>query len=482
MTDDSRAKGASSVVFRFAELHGINRRRAVLAAALVGSLLLIALFVMNQRIQARKAASMEQADSAAIEPPVEPASADGERAAWADPQQARRLVEGTLPAAPSAPDTAAGGSYVPVGGDVGPGEYVARSGGAASATDTVPGEPRAAVGDAPGFERPLTPAEMRVAAYQRAVASRQLRGRRGGSAEKDSGQAQTSGPVGGEAGRAEGGPGGELQPYGAAEIEEDRRAAERAADQFTPPVPPVPLAAAFPRGRSAGFSFASNEMRPCGSGERILAAGTVITATLATAINSEAAGPVLARIGRDVYDAGLRCVIFPAGTLLVGRYPQGLEHGGERLVVHWEQVVLGDGRSWSLPRLPSADRQGNTGIVGRVDRRTRERFEGVALLSAIGAAIEYATPGGGEGVSGPGGYPAPTPRDRAVGAATEPLRGASERLLERVDGIRPVLRAGAGAPIAVIVPQTVNLDHPAALAPADSIPPRVPPAQAPTPS
>jgi type IV secretory pathway VirB10-like protein len=222
--------------------------------------------------------------------------------------------------------------------------------------------------------------------------------------------------------------------------------------------------------------LASAASRPCRQGERILSAGYVITATLASSINSEAPGPVLARIGRDVYDAALRCVIFPAGSLLVGRYPEGLAAGGQRLVVVWEQVVLGDGRIWTLPALPAADRQGGMGIAGRVDRRTRETFEAAALLSAFGAAIEYATPGGEAQAPLPGGYPgAPSARDRAVGAATEPFRGAAERLLDRAAGIRPVLRLDVGQPITVIVPRNVDLDRPDP-APADTVPAVSPPA------
>jgi type IV secretory pathway VirB10-like protein len=478
MTENTGPAGAISAVARFAERRGISRRRASLAAAAVGCLLVVALFVMNQRIQARRVAAVDRADSTAVEPLAEPVESDGQRAAWADPEQARRLAGDTLPGAPSTDDTAAGGGYVPVGGEVGPGEYVSGSAGEQPTVDTVPigAVPQE---EYPGEQRPLSPKEMRVAAFQRAVSSRQLRPRRNAPSPADS-AAGPPAPPAGQAGAPDPGPAAELRPYGPDEIEADRRAAERAAEEISPPAPQAASVPAPGDGGTGAFSFASLGARPCREGERILSAGSVITATLMTAINSEAAGPVLARIGRDVYDASLRCVIFPAGTLLVGRYPQGLDHVGRRLVVVWEQVVLGDGRSWPLPRLPAADRQGNTGVAGRVDRRTRERFEGVALLSAIGAAIEYSTPGGGGTAPGPGGYPAPpTARDRAVGAATEPLRGAAERLLDRVDGIRPVLRAAAGDPIAVIVPQTVDLDRPAP-APSDTLPSASRPA--PTPS
>lgn len=469
--------GPSSAAARFAERYGINRRRSAIAAALVGSVLVVALFVMNQRIQARRATAAEASDSTALAAPAEPVEPSAGRAAWADPQEARRLAGDTLPAVPQPEDTVQGGEYVPLGRDVGPGGYAdASRGEAPEAGSSVP-DPATGFADAgptgayPAEERPPSPEEMRRTAFQRAVSSRQLRARR---AEGDGRAGADSTPVpslvlGDNGAGAAQDAAGELRPYGPEQAEEDRRAAEQAGQELARPRPQASRGAE--PGAVARFVFASSASRPCREGERVLSAGYVITATLASSINSEAPGPVLARIGRDVYDVGLRCVIIPAGSLLVGRYPEGLEAGEQRLVVVWEQVVLGDGRTWTLPSLPAADRQGAMGIAGRVDRRTRETFEAAALLSAFGAAIEYATPGGGQTQAPvPGGYPpAPSARDRAVGAATEPFRGAAERLLDRATGIRPVLRLEVGQPITVIVPRSVDLDRPAP-APADTTP------------
>jgi type IV secretory pathway VirB10-like protein len=475
---ETTESGPSSAA-RFAERYGINRRRSAIAAALVGSVLVVALFVMNQRIQARRTMAAEASDSTALAPPVEPVEPSAERAAWADPQEARRLAGDTLPAVPQPEDTLPGGEYVPLGRDVGPGGYADASRGEAPGAGTSVPDPASGYSGAgptgayPAEERPPSPEEMRRTAFQRAVSSRQLRARRAdGDGRTAADSLQVPSPVLGNNGIAAGAAqdaATELRPYGPEQAEEDRRAAERAGQELARPRPQA--AQSVEQGTFARFAFASSPSRPCREGERVLSAGYVITATLASSINSEAPGPVLARIGRDVYDAGLRCVIFPAGSLLVGRYPEGLEAGEQRLVVVWEQVVLGDGRTWTLPSLPAADRQGAVGVAGRVDRRTRETFEAAALLSAFGAVIAYATPGGGQTQAPlPGGYPqAPSARDRAVGAATEPFRGAAERLLDRAAGIRPVLRLDVGAPITVIVPRSIDLDRPAP-APTDTVP------------
>lgn len=481
----SAEEKAESPVARFVERYGIHRRRTYLAGAALGGLLLISLSVMNQRARARQTMPAEGEDSTAvaIDARDEPAP---ERAAWADPVQARQLAGDTLPAVPGTPTAVDAGEYVPLGRELQSGEDAENgerdgrgSGGDVSfpvAEGSGAAAPVGAITDAP----PLTPADVRRAAYQRAVASRRLRvGARAESAGAESGDTTATSPApwsGSGSEQVGEGAAGELRPYGAAEIEEDRRAAEKAGEQLSEP---AARAGSVPDG-AARATFASFSTRPCRRGERVLSAGMVITATLASSINSEAAGPVLARIGRDVYDAALRCVILPAGSLLVGRYPEGLGPGGERLVVVWEQVVLGDGRTWMLPSLPAADRQGRMGIAGDVDRRTREILEAAALLSAFGAAIAYASPAEGQAAGGgPGGYPAaPSAGDRATSAATEPFRNAGTRLLDRAAGIRPVLGTGPGEPITVIVPRNVDLDRPAAPPPADSAVSRAAPAAA----
>lgn len=464
-------------VARFAERYGINRKRATIAGGLLAAVMVVSLFMMNQRIQDRRSGAAQAADSTSAAVPVEPVEENAERAAWADPREARKLAGDTLPTVPAV-DSAGAGEYVPLGSDVGPGEYGGTSLGQAAAGDTLGGAPYGEVGQSAVSPetRPLTPEEVRRALFQRAVAARQLRPRRAG---QDSVQVAAGAPAPGAPAS-----GAELQPYGPEQVEEDRRAAEEAARRIGESPQAAAIAQAVPRVHFASYGGA----RPCRAGERVLSPG-MITATLASGIDTEHPGPVFARIGRDVYDASLRCVIIPAGALLVGRYGEGLEVAGRRLVVVWEQVVLGDGRSWPLPAFPAADRTGALGIPGEVDRRTRETFETAALLSAFGAALEYATPGGGESATvAPGGYPsAPSARDRAVGAATEPLRGAAGRLLDRATSIRPVLRLRPGEPIAVIIPVAVDLDRPPppaqpaapapAAVPADSAgaaPPRVP--------
>ena len=71
----------------FAERHGIDRRRAAIAGAMLLAVLVVSFTVMNQRIQQRKAAAAEGAPGGVSSAARIDETRDG-RAAWADPQEA----------------------------------------------------------------------------------------------------------------------------------------------------------------------------------------------------------------------------------------------------------------------------------------------------------------------------------------------------------------------------------------------------------
>jgi len=454
----------------FAERHGIDRRRAAIAAAMLAAVLIVSFTVMNQRIQQRKAATADGTLAGSSSPAARIDESRDGRAAWADPQEARAALDNVVDSSLVSPGDSAAGRYVPLGHELLPrGDTAAVDAGELDLNGTEPGKVESEPAAELGRERSLTPEEQRRVAFQRAVASRELRANRQDGSRPDAFEstAGTPGRIPESGTREE----SVVRPYGAAQADSDRQAARRAADSLGR-VAPISF---VPRPAAAMVTLVAYRARPCVAGERVLAAGYLLTATLQSEINSESPGPVLARVGVDVYDATMRCVIIPAGSLLIGRYPEGLKAGGQRLAIIWEQVRLGNGRSWMIPSLPTADRRGALGVPGEVDRRTGETVRTAALFSLVGAAMEYATPGSGESQSAaPGGYPStPSPRDRAVGAATQPLRGAAATLLQRSAEMRPVLRLRAGYPITILVPRDVNLDRPLP-PPADSAAGRAP--------
>lgn len=153
-------------------------------------------------------------------------------------------------------------------------------------------------------------------------------------------------------------------------------------------------------GRSADEDFASRLVANRGEGsaraERmsnlayIVPEGTVIPASLETAINSDLPGYVRAVVGRDVRSFDGANVLAPRGSRLVGQYRSGVALGQSRAFVIWTRLIRPDGVSVDLGA-PGTDAVGRGGLEGRVDRHFLQRFGGAILLSLISAGTALAT-------------------------------------------------------------------------------------------
>lgn len=135
--------------------------------------------------------------------------------------------------------------------------------------------------------------------------------------------------------------------------------------------------------------------------ELVLSAGTVVPAALVTGISSELPGTVVAQVTRNVYDSrNQRDVLIPAGSRLVGEYDDQVAYGQNRALVAWTRLLFPDGRSVSLPGLPTQDLRGQAGLRDRVDRHTGRLFGSAVMLAAVGAGVELATPSDGGAFGG----------------------------------------------------------------------------------
>lgn len=122
-------------------------------------------------------------------------------------------------------------------------------------------------------------------------------------------------------------------------------------------------------------------------------AGTIIPAVLMTEINSDLPGECLAQITRDVYDSrAQRFLLIPRGSKLLCKYDDQLTTGQSRLLVAWTRILLPDGRSVSLPGLPATDAAGARGVSDQVDRHAKKAFGTAAALSLIGAGVQLSQP------------------------------------------------------------------------------------------
>jgi type IV secretion system protein VirB10 len=117
--------------------------------------------------------------------------------------------------------------------------------------------------------------------------------------------------------------------------------------------------------------------------------GTIIEATLETAIDSQLPGQISATVNYPVWSFDQSRILIPAGSRLFGTYDSDVSLGQSRVLVGWTRLVTPDGQSVELAAF-GADDQGRSGMTGKVNSRFGLRFGSAALLSIIGATPSIA--------------------------------------------------------------------------------------------
>jgi type IV secretion system protein VirB10 len=112
--------------------------------------------------------------------------------------------------------------------------------------------------------------------------------------------------------------------------------------------------------------------------------GTLIEASLETALSTDLAGNVAAIVSHDVWSFDMSRVLIPRGSRLFGRYDSDISPGQHRVLIAWDRLVTTDGQSVSLAAY-GTDRIGRSGLSGKVHNHFLQRFGTAALISVIGA-------------------------------------------------------------------------------------------------
>ena len=167
--------------------------------------------------------------------------------------------------------------------------------------------------------------------------------------------------------------------------------------------------------------------------------GTMIQASLETAVDSSLPGPIIAVVNRPVWSFDQTRVVIPQGSRLFGSYAADVALGQARILVGWSRLVTPDGQSVALAAF-GADDQGRSGLTGAVNTRFGLRFGSAALLSILGAGASLA---------------AASQVSDAAAAITEPIAESFAQTTEGVIGqyatLPPVIAVQPGAAITVIV-------------------------------
>jgi type IV secretory pathway VirB10-like protein len=185
-------------------------------------------------------------------------------------------------------------------------------------------------------------------------------------------------------------------------------------------------------------------------------AGSIIPATLVTAIDSDLPGLLVAQIRQSIFDtvAG-RFLLIPQGARLVGTYDSRIAYGQDRLLVRWTRIIYPDGSSSVLQSMAGTDLSGRSGFDAQVDNHMRKLFQGTILLSIIGAGAQLTQPQ----QSGTNGS-APTVGQVLAGNLGSQIASSGTQLAHRQLSVPPNLRVPEGYQFDVVVDHDLVFPYP----------------------
>lgn len=210
--------------------------------------------------------------------------------------------------------------------------------------------------------------------------------------------------------------------------------------------PPVDLAGKAPRGSPDPAYLTASPGPPPGP-PYLLQAGSVIPASLLTAVNSDLPGRVIAQVSVPVYDSVIGDhLLIPQGARIIGTYSSQASYGDSRVFLSWDRLLMPDGSSLDLPQMAATDAAGSAGLDARVDNRLG-RVGGAIAISAVLSILANEAENTSDGRF---------TRSLGDAAAQEAARTGS-RIVGRELNLRPTLRVPAGAPVRVLVTDDILL-------------------------
>lgn len=173
--------------------------------------------------------------------------------------------------------------------------------------------------------------------------------------------------------------------------------------------------------------------------------GTLIPATLETAISSELPGQVTALVRRDVYDSRSGAhLLLPQASRLIGEYSADVVYGERRILIAWTRAILPDGTSYDLGAMPGTDALGAAGLKAHVNNHWLRAVGNALLLTAVSAGAQLSQPERSDTNRNP------TASEIAAGALGQELGNLTSQTLRRELSVRPVLTAAPGSTFSIM--------------------------------
>jgi len=208
------------------------------------------------------------------------------------------------------------------------------------------------------------------------------------------------------------------------------------------------------QGRKIGFLnqttdkaiYNPHELQDPASPYQVLA-GTVISASLVTGINSDLPGRVIAQVTENLYDTvSGEHLLIPQGSRVIGSYDSVVAFGQSRALVIWQRIIMPDGSSVVIENLPATDAAGYAGLEDEVNFHTWRLIKGVALSTLLGIGTEL-TFGSDE--------------NELLSALRESTQDSAkqvgQRLAQRNLNIQPTITVRPGWPLRIIVHKDLML-------------------------
>ncbi|WP_241126962.1 TrbI/VirB10 family protein [Novosphingobium terrae] len=172
-----------------------------------------------------------------------------------------------------------------------------------------------------------------------------------------------------------------------------------------------------------------------------LSAGTVISASLITGINSDLPGLVSAQVTQNAYDSATgRYLLLPQGSRLIGSYDSVVAYGQKRALLVWQRIILPDGSSVRIDNVPASDASGFAGLADKVDFHSWQLIKGVVLSSLLGVSTQLSF-GSNE-----------SDLLRAIRESTQQSAGrAGDQIVTRALNVQPTITVRPGWPLRVVV-------------------------------
>ncbi len=175
-------------------------------------------------------------------------------------------------------------------------------------------------------------------------------------------------------------------------------------------------------------------------------AGTLISASLITGLDSDLPGLVVAQVTQNIFDtASGKILLIPQGSRLVGTYDSVVAFGQSRALLVWQRIIMPDGSSIQIDNLPATDSAGYSGLEDQVDFHTWALIKGVAISTLLGVGSQLAISGQSDLMLS------------IRNSTQDSVNQAGQQITQKNLNIQPTIKVRPGWPLRVIVHKDIVL-------------------------